>query len=337
MGSLRNKIKCTTPLFVLLVICVMAPATVLHAGYQEEKLFDGNFYTPDELREKISRHNREIQVIDGQIKALETDIDWLVLKINRVQDSGRSADPELKKSITVKEKLIFALMKNRDRLQDLVAYYMAQLDTDSLQGESLKGKKLSLNQKKAKIAVKNIRPKRKAPKAGSAGTAMATGSGNTTQRYPITTMGETRTISKAQLQEAINKAGLTDWVEINGSETCLRIETTLPILFATGSAKVAKEYKPFFEKLAVFLKPYDVKVLVNGYADVVPIHNKKYPSNFELGATRAANIVHQLVGFGLKPSVFKIESTGKYRFAAKGMSQQKSLERKAEVTVIFSG
>jgi chemotaxis protein MotB len=36
-------------------------------------------------------------------------------------------------------------------------------------------------------------------------------------------------------------------------------------------------------------------------------------------------------------SIFRIESTGKYRFAAKGMSKQKTLERRAEVTVIFSG
>lgn len=321
---------------MLLVICVMVPTPVLLAGYQEEKLFDGDFYTPEDLRKKINQHNREIQVIDNQIKVLETDIDWLVLKINRVQDSGRSADPELKKAITAKEKKISTLVKNRDRLEYLVAYYIAQLDPEKRQGQPLKGKNLSLSQPKTKIAVKNIRPKEIASKAGLTNATMPTGSRDTL-KYPITTMGETRTISKAQLQEAVDKAGLTDWVEIDGSETCLRIETTLPILFATGSAKVAKEYKPFFEKLAAFLKPYDVKILVNGYADTVPIHNKKYPSNFELGATRAANIVHQLVGFGLKPSVFKIESTGKYRFAAKGMSQQKSLERKAEVTVIFSG
>jgi hypothetical protein len=48
------------------------------------------------------------------------------------------------------------------------------------------------------------------------------------------------------------------------------------------------------------------------------------------------NIVHQLVGHGLKPSIFRIESTGKYRFAAKGMSKQKTLERRAEVTVFLS-
>jgi flagellar motor protein MotB len=100
---------------------------------------------------------------------------------------------------------------------------------------------------------------------------------------------------------------------------------------------VAKEYQPFLKKLASFLKPYDVKILVNGYADTVPIKSNQYPSNFELGAARAANIVHQLVNQGLKPSIFKIETTGEYRFAAKEPSQQKSFERRARVTVIFTG
>jgi flagellar motor protein MotB len=124
---------------------------------------------------------------------------------------------------------------------------------------------------------------------------------------------------------------------VSGDDTCLRIQTTLPILFTSGSAKVANEYQPFLKRLASFLKPYDVKVLVNGYADTVPINSKQYPSNFELGAARAANIVHQLVNQGLKPSIFKIETTGEYRFAAKEPSQQKSFQRRAQVTVLFSG
>jgi len=100
---------------------------------------------------------------------------------------------------------------------------------------------------------------------------------------------------------------------------------------------VSKEYQSFFKKLASFLKPYDVKVLVNGYADTFPIRTKQYPSNFELGAARAANIIHALVKQGLKPSIFKIETTGEYRFAAKEPSKQKSFQRRAQVTVIFSG
>lgn len=322
MGSKRYKKKLKIGLPILFFILCLVPSLIWSTGYQEEKLFDGNFYSAEELRQKVEDHSREITVIEKQIKVLETDIDWLVLKINQIQDSGRTADSNLKKTITSKEKKVLTLQKTKARLEYLVQYYSVSLGNKKEQGiedilrekmptSSIGRKENPVKQEKTQIKVEDIAPK------------------NDTDQYDG--------ISKTDLQVAIDRAGLNDWVQIIGTETCLRLETTLPILFPTGSAKIAEEYEPFFEKLATFLKPYDVKVLVNGYADEVPIKNKKYPSNFELGATRAANIVHQMVNYGLKPSIFKVESTGKYRFAAKGMSNQKSLERRAEVTVIFSG
>ena len=330
MGSfaITNKLKAIVS-SILFILFFFTPSLVLCAGFQEEKLFDGDFYSSEELREKIEIHNNEIQILANQIKSLETEVDWMVLKINQIQDSGRKANSNLKKSITIKEKKISHLSKTKERLESLVQHYSFLLEPE---------KKQNLSQaQKANIEIKNITPGKIIPKHKSDSNAKS--GAKLEQALSRAEQNQTvnQVISKSQLQTAINKAGLNDWVEINGTQTCLRIETTLPILFPTGSAKVASEYKSFFQKLAQFLKPYDVKVLVNGYADAVPIHNEKYPSNFELGATRAANIVHQLVDHGLKPSIFQIESTGKYRFAAKGMSKHKTLERRAQVTVVFSG
>lgn len=317
-----------------MILCIFIPSLICFAGFQEEKLFDGDFYSPEELRAKIETHSKEIQDIDHQIKALETDIDWMVLKINQIQDSERTASSNLKESISRKEKKINTLQKSKNRLEYLVQYYSASLksvkdeDLEEIlrrKVPSLEFKKASPMQKEANIKVENISPKTEI--------SMSPPSSSTVSNIP----NEYNGINKSKLQAAIDQSGLNDWVEIIGDGTCLRLETTLPILFPTGSANVADEYKSFFKKLAEFLKPYDVKILVNGYADTVPIHNKTYPSNFELGATRAANIIHQLVSNGLKPSIFKIESTGEHRFAAKELSKQKSLERRAEVTVIFSG
>ncbi|MBI9092169.1 MAG: OmpA family protein [Desulfobacterium sp.] len=144
-------------------------------------------------------------------------------------------------------------------------------------------------------------------------------------------------IGYEELRGAIKKAGLQDWVDVVGDGTCVRIENQLPILFASGKANLVNEYKVFLKKFARFLKPYDVRIHVDGYADTDPIHTARYPSNFELGATRAANIVHELVRNGLKPSVFKIGSTGEHRFYANKTSKRKLLERRAQVSVIFSG
>ncbi|SDT84586.1 OmpA/MotB family protein [Desulfobacula phenolica] len=310
----------TGVLIFLLIIYLGLPSLVWSAGFQEQKLFDGDFYSIKELIKKIETHNKELKVIDHQIKVVEKDIDWLVLKINQIRDSGRTVSSKLKDAITIKEKKKDVLHKNKNRIESLVRYYSAAVSKNNKQSlvENILKKNGSENPLPEKSAILK-------PPALIEHKSVADLNNNDNQ------------ISKSDLQAAINKSDLGDWVEIVGTGTCLQMKTILPILFSSGSADVAGEYKSFFKKLATFLKPYDVKILVNGYADTVPIKNKTYPSNFELGAKRAANIVHLLINSGLKPSIFKIASPGKYRFSAKGMSKQKTFERRAEVTVVFSG
>ena len=326
---IRKRQKTIIPSFIIFLLLLLL-SNFSKAGFQEEKLFDGDFYSVEDLRKKIELHNRDIKVLIDQIKSLEMDVDWLVLKINQIEDSGRVASSNLKNSIKSKEEKIQHLNKTKARLEYLVQYYNTMLESSKKEEFNdifmkkvphFKDEKMSRIQTKSEsstILQPSIAP---------------------TEVSPMTTQDQDLYdgVSKVELENAVKNAGLVDWVQIIGTGSCLRIETTMPILFPTGSAKLAGEYKSFFKQLADFLKPYDVKILVTGYADKVPIHNKKYPSNFELGATRAANIVHQFVNYGLKPSIFRIESTGKHRFASKQMSKQKSLERRAEVTVIFSG
>ncbi len=142
-----------------------------------------------------------------------------------------------------------------------------------------------------------------------------------------------------KLQSRIENAGLSDWIVVEqdkDARTC-KLKTVLPILFSSGSAVLFKEYNEFLKNFASVIKDFDAQIIVDGYADINPIHTKQYPSNFELGAARAANVVHSLVRYGVKPSIFKIASTGQYRFLPLKMSQNKSLERYVNITVFVSG
>lgn len=334
IGSLSVCKAFRKSMLILSVLFFLNASLVWSAGYQEEKLLDASLYSSDDLKKKIDEHKIEIQVLEGQIKDFETESDWLLLKINQILDSGRPAPLDLKDSLRHKEEKIKEFVKTKKRLESLVQYYSASVKSkhDNTLEDLVKKKIATLesksekSEKKETIAkAKNI-PPRKDNKALQKNLHFITDNPS-----------EITSVKRSELQAAIDRIGLRDWVEIVGSGTCLRLETTLPILFPTGSAVIAEEYKSFFKKLAELLKPYDVKILVSGYTDKVPIHNKKYPSNFELGANRATNVIHQLVDYGLKPAIFKIESTGEHRFAAKKISKQKAFERRAEVTVIFAG
>ena len=353
--------KITACISFLIIFSLIVPGALISAGYQEEKLFDSTFYTQEDLRKKIEQHDQEVLDYQNQIKSLQTDIDWIVLKINQIQDSGRSVDYKLKNALSTKEKKVAILSKSQKRLEYLVQYYTSMLapSPEKDLDEIVRGKipALSLNRKGANAAGLPLQTDNSASLSknfkevvnGSAIeplspyplqddlVAMRSKDGNT--RYDLSSgdIDKYDSVSGAELEIAVAKEGLSDWVQVISTGSCVRLETTLPILFPSGSAALSEEYKEFLKKFAGFLKPYDVKIMVTGYADKMPIKNEEYPSNFELGATRAANIVHQLVGYGLKPSIFKIESTGKHRFASKQPFQQNSLERRAEVTVIFSG
>ncbi len=258
---------------------------------------------------KIMEYRRSIDLINSEISFLKENRSWLNSKIENIKDFNRHVPESMEESIVFKTGKIKALEKAKKRisanLKDLIkSSYNA--DQVSLSASTHKKNNLSAGNVQPHVSIKKP--------------------GNTAGRNDFI----------KELQNRIKKAGLGDWIEISSGDQCCRLVTSLPILFASGSSKIAGTYKSFLKKLAGLIQGYDVRVIVDGYADIDSIHNKKYRSNFELGAARAANVVHELVKYGVKPSVFKIGTTGKYRFKAKGMSKTKVVERRADLTIILA-
>ena len=280
-------------------------ANIAHGAYQTFKP-DPQTYSVIELEGILGDYQSQLDALNEQIHDTRKDLEWLIVKINRISDSGKSIPKLLHDSVELKETKINRLKAQKKHLDSTVATYRKVYDIKKNDGK-----------KTTQIRVESTSDMKVNVK-GAAKSNIST--------------------KLANIKQAVKKAGLEDWVDvITADGSCAKINNTLPILFSSGSAILAKEYKSFLKKLARFLKPYDVKVYVNGYADPDPIHTKKYPSNLELGASRAANVVHEMVKNGLKSDIFKIGSTGEYRFASKMESSTKSFQRRAELTVVFSG
>ncbi|GEM_PF-1321218 len=282
------------------------------------------------MTSSIREYQKKIKTIDSEILFLKQDMQWLGLKIKRMKDFNRHVPEIMEDSLASKGHNIIALEKIRKRLK---WYLQALLKKDS----SYARISLPYYKKTGIISVSKVKRNNAVLKENTLGSKKNHADLKTDNKI---LKKENKDQKKAAfvkvLRHRVKKYGLSDWVEINSDDCCCRLVTRLPILFASGSAKIANTYKIFFKKLAACIRDYDVRVIVDGYADIDPIHNKKYPSNFELGAARAANIVHELVNHGIKPSVFKIDTTGKYRFKARGMSKKKVVERRADLTVIFA-
>lgn len=269
-------------------------------------------YSDRELQRTINDYQSQSSVLKKRIQSVKKEVDWLTLKINRISEAGRSVPYRLKTSIVSKKKKVMLLEKEKTQLDKVLFRYTA----------ALKAAKADLKTNSAKKAGVSV----------SVGSPVSRKGANSPPQ-----MSALPAEKNNKIEAAIEKAGLGDWVAVTEADGgCAKVRNTLPILFSSGSAVLAKEYSQFLKKLADFLKPYDVKVVVSGYADSDPIKTKQFPSNFELGASRAATVVHEMVRYGLKPSIFKIGSTGEYRFAARQGTNKKSFQRQAKVTVVFN-
>ncbi len=243
----------------------------------------------------------QVAFVTEQILQTENDLAWLTLKVKRMQDFDRFVPQRMHDSIAFKQARIAALKKLKQRYQDLIPALYQDLIP-------------ALSEKQP--------PAENDPRTTAESTSAEE------------TFGPGMNF-RQNLEKQLAAAGLDSWLELVPEVTPVRAETRLPILFASASAQIPEGYDPFLKNLAKLVRDKDVRIVVDGYADTDPINTPGYPSNFELGAARAAAVVHALVSHGIKPQVCKIGSTGQYRFDAKKQTEWKNLQRHVTIAVFF--
>ncbi len=86
------------------------------------------------------------------------------------------------------------------------------------------------------------------------------------------------------------------------------------ILFDSGLSRIKPSAAPILEKVSRFILEHPgVSTEVHGHTDDRPIHNQRYPSNWELSADRAAQVAKALVEQGTPPERLSIKGFGEYR------------------------
>ena len=117
-------------------------------------------------------------------------------------------------------------------------------------------------------------------------------------------------ISKA-LSEEINN-GLID-LEVEEQRIILRIREKGA--FPSGSANLIKPFSSITRKISKVFSEFDGIIIVSGHTDNVPINTHRFRSNWELSASRAVSVIHELS----KDSVLRKK---KFELAAYAETQQ---------------
>ena len=96
------------------------------------------------------------------------------------------------------------------------------------------------------------------------------------------------------IEEVLEKeleSGLME-LEIGDKQIILRIREKGS--FASGSAKLIEPFKEVSTKISEAFKGFQGQIIVSGHTDNVPIKSWRFRSNWELSASRAVTVIHEL-------------------------------------------
>jgi type VI secretion system protein ImpK len=108
-------------------------------------------------------------------------------------------------------------------------------------------------------------------------------------------------------------------------------------LFAAGSADLADRFESTVDDIAKALKTVPGTLTVIGYTDNQPIHNLRFPSNFELSLARAQSVRDRLVKDGVPTDQIKVDGKGeKDPVADNGTPEGREANRRIEFILLRS-
>lgn len=107
-----------------------------------------------------------------------------------------------------------------------------------------------------------------------------------------------------------NKLGGNVKVEENDDGAVITISDVL--LFKPGAGSMNEKGLPVMAKIAKVLKQFSYPIKVSGHTDDIPIKTEKFPSNWELSATRASDVVRFLITQGVDPALISAEGRAEF-------------------------
>lgn len=103
-----------------------------------------------------------------------------------------------------------------------------------------------------------------------------------------------------KIEEAFGDLMKQNLVSLRGNEEWLEIEMKSSLLFDSGDAALSNQALELLGKIAAILKEQNNAVRVEGFTDDRPIHNVRFPSNWELSSARAAAVVELFIEEGME-------------------------------------
>ena len=136
----------------------------------------------------------------------------------------------------------------------------------------------------------------------------------------------------SEVEEFVFKNKLSGEVRVSSDERGAVITISDVVVFPPGSADMTSKGRDILRQVFDVLKQFNYNVKVEGHTDNTPIHTLRYPSNWELSASRASEVAHMLIDDGFPPERLSVEGFAEFRPKVPNTSvENRAINRRIEV------
>lgn len=141
---------------------------------------------------------------------------------------------------------------------------------------------------------------------------------------------------KKQIEQEIDRGGYRGKVTVSLEKRGLVVSVQDTVLFVSGSADLTPQAKGIITGVGVMLKPLPNFIRIEGHTDNLPIHNQQFPSNWELSAARATNVVQALIAdCGIPPERLSATGYGEFRpIVSNDSDEHRQMNRRVDILIL---
>lgn len=139
----------------------------------------------------------------------------------------------------------------------------------------------------------------------------------------------------SELTRLAREQGLESEISVNTRREGVLISVSASLLFNAGSAQIRPESKPTLDAIADLLRELPNEVRIAGHTDdVSPV--PEWPSNWELSAARAIQVVKYLTNEGVEPQRLAAVGYGEQQpLFPNDTPEHRKLNRRVEILIVF--
>lgn len=116
------------------------------------------------------------------------------------------------------------------------------------------------------------------------------------------------------LRQAAISNGIEGAIVMERTSGGLKFKMASDVVFPSGQAIIIGKVYPYLDEMIKVAKEHGLSLSIEGHTDNLPVHNDVFPSNWELSAARATNVLRYCLEKGeIPPARLSAAGFGPYR------------------------